>query len=93
MGTSFGPTKSAPCLTDVDSQTQAERVTAEIRLLTGLPQQQPAETPPKVTTEEKSQLPAPDLLPPFEPVQPTNFTWGNRTTKKYQPPSTTSMMR
>ena len=37
VGTSFGPTKSVPCPTDVDSQSQAERVTAEIRLLTGLP--------------------------------------------------------
>ena len=74
--TSLDSTESAPCTTSVSNQNQGEQVTAEICLLTGLPQQQPVEIPRKVTTEEESQLPAPNPLPPFEPAQLTNFTWG-----------------
>ena len=93
VGTSFGPTKSVPCPTDVDSQSQAERVTAEIRLLMGLPQQQPAETPPKVTTEENHNYLHPTYYLPSSLSNRSILLGEIERPKKYQPPSTTSMMR
>lgn len=63
-----------------DNQDQTEQETVEFEPQS--PQQSPVQVPLQAINEEVSQSIAPDSLPPFEPAQPTNFTWGNRSAEE-----------
>ena len=72
------PKRLGNCRNDNQDQTEQETVEFEPQS----PQQSPVQVPLQAINEEVSQSIAPDSLPPFEPAQPTNFTWGNRSAEE-----------